>query len=204
MQMGEDILGEEDQPFGNLDLLEVDPLFFDSILDDSVPFDFMDELALTGSLGDPTPITTEEPPMNMSHDRAEWTLKDSNTKRLRSPKLFEFLIMLLQNDKYQCYASFIDRSKGTFCIHEPAKVAELWQLVKTRQSNQKMTYDKFARAVRWYYKSNIMEKTNTRYTFQFSPRILKKYFQNDQIFKIEPSCGSDKIYVKIEPYNNFL
>jgi hypothetical protein len=44
--------------------------------------------------------------------------------------------------------------------------------VKNRHSQQKMTYDKFARAIRWFYKSDTMRKTNTRYTFQFSPQIL--------------------------------
>lgn len=111
--------------------------------------------------------------------RTEWFIYDSLTKRHRSPRLFEFLILLLSKSHYEMYASFMDRSKGLFQIHQPEKVAELWQAVKSRQSNQKMTYDKFARAIRWYYKSNIMQKTNTRYTFQFSSSTLKNHFADE-------------------------
>ncbi len=108
--------------------------------------------------------------------RREWLVQDSISKRQRSPRLFEFLVLLLGKSRYESYASFTDRSKGIFQIHQPNKVAELWQAVKSRQSAQKMTYDKFARAIRWYYKSNIMQKTNTRYTFQFSSKSLRTYF----------------------------
>jgi hypothetical protein len=112
-------------------------------------------------------------------DRREWLIQDPISKRQRSPRLFEFLVLLLGKSRYESYASFIDRSKGIFQIHQPNKVAELWQAVKSRQSHQKMTYDKFARAIRWYYKSNIMQKTNTRYTFQFSSQSLRTYFVDE-------------------------
>ncbi|UJR32934.1 hypothetical protein I4U23_020395 [Adineta vaga] len=112
-------------------------------------------------------------------DRKEWLLPDVSSSRLRSPRLFEFLILLVTKPHYESYASFTDRHKGIFQIHQPEKVAELWQAVKSRQSNQKMTYDKFARAIRWYYKSNIMQKTNTRYTFQFSSETLKSCFVDE-------------------------
>ncbi|CAF0913924.1 unnamed protein product [Adineta ricciae] len=107
-------------------------------------------------------------------NRKEWLISDASSSRLRSPRLFEFLLLLVAKPHYESYASFTDRSKGIFQIHQPEKVAALWQAVKSRQSNQKMTYDKFARAIRWYYKSNIMQKTNTRYTFQFSSETLRK------------------------------
>lgn len=112
-------------------------------------------------------------------ERKEWLITDAISKRQRSPRLFEFLILLLGKSHYESYASFTDRMNGVFQIHQPNKVAELWQAVKSRQSNQKMTYDKFARAIRWYYKSNIMQKTNTRYTFQFSSKTLKNYFLDE-------------------------
>ena len=115
----------------------------------------------------------------ISLNRKEWLVIDGISRRSRSPRLFEFLILLLNKQHYESYASFIDRSKGIFQIHKPEQVAELWQAVKSRQSNQKMTYDKFARAIRWYYKSNLMQKTNTRYTFQFTSQTLKTYFLDE-------------------------
>ena len=129
-------------------------------------------------------------PLNLLTNRKEWLVEDAMSKRMRSPRLYEFLVLLLQKADLRPYASFSDREKGLFQVYQPEKVAELWQAVKSRQSNQKMTYDKFARAVRWYYKSNIMQKTNTRYTFQFSPRIMKTYFfdenNNDLVTGLKP------------------
>jgi hypothetical protein len=124
------------------------------------------------SMDDLSKIFSFDVPLN----RKEWLVLDSISRRQRSPRLFEFLILLLGKPHYDSYASFTDRSKGLFYIHQPQKVAELWQAVKSRQSSQRMTYDKFARAIRWYYKSNIMQKTNTRYTFQFTSKTLRNYF----------------------------
>lgn len=141
-------------------------------------FDCLPPLLDTDSIMSSEDIA-DEPLLDTTLNRKEWLVEDSLSKRQRSPRLFEFLILLLCKPQYECYASFIDKSKGIFQIHQPEKVAELWQAVKSRQSNQRMTYDKFARAIRWYYKSNIMQKTNTRYTFQFSSKTLKHYFVDE-------------------------
>lgn len=116
---------------------------------------------------------------NISNSQKYWLIEDAVSKRSRAPRLYEFLVLMVKNSKYEHLASFIDQRKGTFQIHQPEKVAELWQSVKNRQSNSKMTYDKFARAIRWYYKTNLMKKTNTRYTFQFSSQLLKAYFTDE-------------------------
>ena len=112
---------------------------------------------------------------NIPTNQNEWMVTDQLSKRKRPPRLYEFLILLLQNPRYASYASYSNVSEGIFQIHKPDQVAVLWEQVKNRQSTQKMTYDKFARAVRWYYKQDIMIKTNTRYTFQFSPATLKQF-----------------------------
>ena len=108
-------------------------------------------------------------------DLSEWMIMDTISKRQRPPRLYEFLLSLLEKPHYHTYASYTNRSQGIFHIHEPQKVATLWEKVKSRQTTQTMTYDKFARAIRWYYKSDIMKKTNTRYTFQFSQQTLKRF-----------------------------
>ncbi|CAF1326391.1 unnamed protein product [Rotaria magnacalcarata] len=142
-------------------------------LSDSVPSHI--DIDSIDSFSDHSEIFSFEIPLN----RKEWLVEDLASKRQRSPRLFEFLVLLLGKPQYKSYASFIDKAKGVFQIYQPEKVAELWQSVKSRQSNQRMTYDKFARAIRWYYKSNIMQKTNTRYTFQFSSKTLKNYFVDE-------------------------
>jgi hypothetical protein len=139
--------------------------------------DFLDDLLLETS-----PSSEELPPptnpnenssTDIPTDLREWLVIDKNSNRQRPPRLYEFLILLLKKEHYASYASYKDKSQGIFEIHQPEKVANLWQQVKNRQSYQNMTYDKFARAIRWYYKDDIMKKTNARYTFQFSRKTLQ-------------------------------
>ncbi|CAF4547655.1 unnamed protein product [Rotaria sp. Silwood2] len=110
---------------------------------------------------------------DISFEPSEWLIFDSTLNRNRSPRLLEFLRLLLDKTHYTSYASYTNRSIGMFTIHKPNKVAALWKKVKSRQSSHTMTYDKFSRAIRWYYKSGKMLKTNARYTFQFGPDMLK-------------------------------
>ncbi|CAF0738783.1 unnamed protein product [Adineta ricciae] len=122
-------------------------------------------------------------------DPKTWTVTDPVTGRRRPPRLFEFLLLLLKNPDYQSFISFKDLSKGVFEIHEPEEVAYLWQQIKNRQATQDMTYDKLARAVRWYYKKGLMVKTNTKYTFQFSRELLQDIVadQPDDIARMNQS-----------------
>ncbi|CAF4869090.1 unnamed protein product [Rotaria socialis] len=152
----------------------LDPSLFDradlgSFIDDS--------LSLSNEL-QPTFIQNEYVSNNTLINSKDWQIMDSVSKRQRPPRLFEFLFLLLKNPNYTSYASFTNKSQGIFQIHEPDKVAMLWQQVKSRQSLKQMNYDKFARAVRWYYKLGIMQKTNSRYTFQFSPKTLEAFHTN--------------------------
>ncbi|CAF3377574.1 unnamed protein product [Rotaria sp. Silwood2] len=103
----------------------------------------------------------------------EWVVFYSSFGHHRPPRLLEFLRLLLDKTHYASYASYTNRSVGMFKIHKPNEVAALWEKVKSRQSTQRMTYDKFARAIRWYYKSGIMIKTKLSYTFQFGSSILR-------------------------------
>jgi len=169
----------------NLDFDTIEDLFgFDSdelflnshdptLIDDN----FLDDIIPDISMFSGNPYPPVNPIENVSHDiptnPKEWLVTDRTSKRQRPPRLYEFLILLLQKSHYASYASYKDKSLGIFEIHEPEKVADLWQQVKNRQSNHKMTYDKFARAIRWYYKEDIMNKTNARYTFQFSTKTLE-------------------------------
>jgi len=109
----------------------------------------------------------------------EWLVRDRTSRRLRPPRLYEFLYLLLQKSSYASYASYTDKSQGIFQVHEPEKIADLWRQVKNRQSHQRITYDNFARSIRSYYETDIMKKTNTRYTFQFSSRILQEFINDE-------------------------
>ncbi|CAF0886139.1 unnamed protein product [Rotaria sordida] len=105
---------------------------------------------------------------NLPHiDVREWFVTDETSGRSRRPLLHEFLRQLLNNKNYSHIATYIDRSKGIFRFYQKNTAAELWQRVKGRNSDSVMTYEKLARAIRYYYSSGIIHPTPGRFTFQF-------------------------------------
>lgn len=71
--------------------------------------------------------------------------------------LWDFLQQLL-NDSQQKYTSYIawkDKESGVFKIVDPAGLAKLWGIQKNHLS---MNYDKMSRALRYYYRVNILRK----------------------------------------------
>ncbi|CAF1658666.1 unnamed protein product, partial [Didymodactylos carnosus] len=88
---------------------------------------------------------------------------------------------------------------GIFKFHLPSKVAKLWQHVKGRHGGHEMTYDKLARAIRFYYKLDIIRPTAGQFTFRFGPNsgfgTVWKPEQNEEIrrlpFKKRPYRNPD-------------
>ena len=87
--------------------------------------------------------------------------------KLYSLRLPQFLRLLLDDECYVSYLSWLDKRKGLFKIHEPIQVVNLWRKVKTRTSDESLNYDNFTRAIRYYYKSGAMLKTHTKHTYRF-------------------------------------
>lgn len=89
--------------------------------------------------------------------------------------LWDFLQQLL-NDAQQRYTSYIawkDKDTGVFKIVDPAGLAKLWGIQKNHLS---MNYDKMSRALRYYYRVNILRKVQgERHCYQFlrNPSELK-------------------------------
>uniref|UniRef100_A0A182QP37 ETS domain-containing protein n=1 Tax=Anopheles farauti TaxID=69004 RepID=A0A182QP37_9DIPT len=89
--------------------------------------------------------------------------------------LWDFLQQLL-NDPSQRYSSYIAwkcRDTGVFKIVDPAGLAKLWGKQKNHLS---MNYDKMSRALRYYYRVNILRKVQgERHCYQFlrNPTELK-------------------------------
>ncbi|CAF1277101.1 unnamed protein product [Rotaria magnacalcarata] len=100
-------------------------------------------------------------------DHHEWEICDPSSNRKRPPRQSEFLQLLLENSRYSSYVSWVDKSQGLFRILRPERVADLWRKVKCRQTQGKMSYETFARGVRYYYGTGLMIKTNKKYTFCF-------------------------------------
>lgn len=103
----------------------------------------------------------------ISFRSSDWLVMDTSTKKYRPPKQNEYLYLLLENQDYSSFASWVDRNQGTFKIHEPDRVAALWKLIKNRKTKGTMDYNTFARGIRYYYKSGLMIKTNKKHTFRF-------------------------------------
>ncbi|CAF1161136.1 unnamed protein product [Adineta ricciae] len=102
--------------------------------------------------------------------KKNFLVHDQTTGKDRRPYLYEFLRILLENDEYSHVIQFIDRKQGVFKLLKPQDIAELWRHAKGRNSDNKMTYDKVARALRYYYSSGIMQPNPGRYTFKFGPK----------------------------------
>merc|ERR1712012_805635 len=89
--------------------------------------------------------------------------------------LWDFLQQLL-NDPGQRYTSYIqwkNKETGVFKIVDPAGLARLWGIQKNHLS---MNYDKMSRALRYYYRVNILRKVQgERHCYQFlrNPTELK-------------------------------
>ncbi|XP_063914616.1 ETS homologous factor-like isoform X2 [Zophobas morio] len=92
---------------------------------------------------------------------------DKNGKR--SEKLWEFLLHLLRDNK-TCpqLIKWENFEEGTFKFVQSNKVARLWG---NRKKNENMTYEKFSRAMRYYYKSKVLLPVpGKRLVYKFGPQ----------------------------------
>jgi len=100
------------------------------------------------------------------------------TKRVKQKSndclhLWEFLRDILNNETMSPKAiEWTVKEKGEFRLIKTGIVAQLWGLSKNRTS---MTYEKMARAMRYYYKMKILEKVpHKRLHFRFGKHMLPK------------------------------
>ncbi|XP_044255066.1 ETS-related transcription factor Elf-1-like isoform X2 [Tribolium madens] len=87
----------------------------------------------------------------------------------RSEKLWEFLLHLLR-DSNTCpqLIKWENFEEGTFKFVQSEKVARLWG---NRKKNDKMTYEKFSRAMRYYYKREVLLPVpGKRLVYKFGPQ----------------------------------
>lgn len=111
-------------------------------------------------------------PANMAR---EFFPNDAHEPNTNGRLLWDFLQQLL-NDPSQRYTHYIawkSRETGVFKIVDPAGLARLWGIQKNHLS---MNYDKMSRALRYYYRVNILRKVQgERHCYQFlrNPTELK-------------------------------
>ncbi|KAI5702837.1 hypothetical protein M8J76_014244 [Diaphorina citri] len=105
--------------------------------------------------------------------------------------LWDFLQQLL-NDSMQRYTNYIawkNRESGVFKIVDPPGLAKLWGIQKNHLS---MNYDKMSRALRYYYRVNILRKVQgERHCYQFlrNPSELKS-IKNISLLRQQMSTSS--------------
>lgn len=73
--------------------------------------------------------------------------------------------------------SWESRKDGLFRFHDPSAFAALWGRHRNRPN---MTYDKVARALRYYYRREILEPVGGRLTYKFTPRLCKQFMERIQ------------------------
>ncbi|NXM58700.1 ETV7 factor, partial [Illadopsis cleaveri] len=69
--------------------------------------------------------------------------------------LWEYVYQLLSDRRYEPYIRWEDREARVFRVVNPSGLAQLWGNHKNRMN---MTYEKMSRALRHYYKLNIIKK----------------------------------------------
>lgn len=107
--------------------------------------------------------------------------------------LWDFLQQLLndQSQRYKNYIAWKDQNSGTFKIVDPPGLARLWGIQKNHLS---MNYDKMSRALRYYYRVNILRKVQgERHCYQF--------LRNSQELKNIKNISSlrHQMRIKLEP-----
>ncbi|XP_028811404.1 transcription factor ETV6 isoform X2 [Denticeps clupeoides] len=110
--------------------------------------------------------------------------------------LWDYVYQLLSDSRYENYIRWEDHESKVFRIMDPNGLARLWGNHKNRTN---MTYEKMSRALRHYYKLNIIRKEpGQRLLFRFMK--TPDEIMNGQAERLEhlESDTDDQIYVKEE------
>ncbi|XP_057298503.1 uncharacterized protein LOC130629406 isoform X2 [Hydractinia symbiolongicarpus] len=111
------------------------------------------------------------------------------TKNNNCLHLWQFLRSMLDQEKNKpnkCI-EWTNRERGEFRLIKTAVIADLWGQSKNRTC---MTYEKMARAMRYYYKMKILEKVpHKRLHFRFGEKMLARVLD---VTTIKPLRHTDK------------
>ncbi|XP_069325902.1 ETS-related transcription factor Elf-5 isoform X2 [Eulemur rufifrons] len=84
---------------------------------------------------------------------------------LQSSHLWEFVRDLLLSPEENCgILEWEDREQGIFRVVKSEALAKMWG---QRKKNDRMTYEKLSRALRYYYKTGILERVDRRLVYKF-------------------------------------
>ncbi|XP_057678705.1 transcription factor ETV7 isoform X2 [Corythoichthys intestinalis] len=121
--------------------------------------------------------STERP--QIPEPKTEPSLHPSSNNTQECRLLWDYVYKMLCDDQYQEYIRWEDRSSLVFRIVDPDGLAHLWGHHKNRDN---MTYEKMSRALRHYYKLNIIKKEpGQKLLFRFlkTPQDIRKELEDN-------------------------
>ncbi|XP_043973235.1 transcription factor ETV7-like isoform X1 [Gambusia affinis] len=115
-------------------------------------------------------------PLNLSsRERPRSPLHKANGRIPECRLLWDYVYQLLCDDRYQDYIRWEDPDTHVFRVVDPNGLARLWGNHKNRDN---MTYEKMSRALRHYYKLNIIQKERGQkllFRFLKLPQDIRKH-----------------------------
>ncbi|XP_053280714.1 transcription factor ETV7 [Pleuronectes platessa] len=133
----------------------------------------------------PPKKSISQEPLNLS-SRERSPLQKVNGRIPECRLLWDYVYQLLCDERYQPYIRWEDRDSLVFRVVDPNGLACLWGNHKNRDN---MTYEKMSRALRHYYKLNIIKKERGQkllFRFLKLPHDIRKQ-QADPAESPEPS-----------------
>ncbi|XP_077431280.1 transcription factor ETV7 isoform X2 [Vanacampus margaritifer] len=111
-------------------------------------------------------VTLKEEPLNLTYrEKPQRQIHRPDGRLPECRRLWEYVYKMLCDDQYQEYIRWEDRDSRVFRVVDPNGLAGLWGHHKNRDN---MTYEKMSRALRHYYKLNIIKKERGhKFLFRF-------------------------------------
>ncbi|XP_042350602.1 ETS-related transcription factor Elf-3 [Plectropomus leopardus] len=116
------------------------------------------------------------PKASRQHSCSIYENPKKNKHAPRGTHLWEFIRdILIHPERNQGLMKWEDRREGVFKFLKSEAVAQMWG---QKKKNSSMTYEKLSRAMRYYYKREILERVDGR-------RLVYKFGKNSSGWKIE-------------------
>ena len=93
-------------------------------------------------------------------------------KRVRGPKCWEFLLRLLMDPlSNPSLIRWENKDNGIFRLVKPTVVAQRWGKRTGKHSNESLTYDNFARGLRYHYATGALKAVSEKsFVYKFGPK----------------------------------
>ncbi|XP_020515264.1 ETS-related transcription factor Elf-3 isoform X2 [Labrus bergylta] len=116
------------------------------------------------------------PKVSREHSSSLYENPKKNKHAPRGTHLWEFIRdILIHPERNQGLMKWEDRREGVFKFLKSEAVAQMWG---QKKKNSSMTYEKLSRAMRYYYKRDILERVDGR-------RLVYKFGKNSSGWKME-------------------